>query len=184
MARSLVGLILVLVVSVTASAANVGFNPGGATVVNGSTFSMDLIGTGFNSGDLDGGGINFSYDASVVQVISVSVDTTTWEFFSDNGTIDNILGSVTGIQFNSFESRTGDLLFATVNFMAIGVDTTQLGLSEFLDNPFATGGAPYSGVAFDQNGSIMVAAVPVPAAVWLFGSALGILGWVGRKLHS
>jgi len=26
-----------------------------------------------------------------------------------------------------------------------------------------------------------VSAVPVPAAVWLFGSALGLLGWIKRK---
>ena len=26
-----------------------------------------------------------------------------------------------------------------------------------------------------------VAAVPIPATAWLFGSALGILGWIRRK---
>jgi hypothetical protein len=31
-------------------------------------------------------------------------------------------------------------------------------------------------------GGIFVAIVPVPAAVWLFGSALGLLGWIRRRV--
>jgi len=37
-----------------------------------------------------------------------------------------------------------------------------------------------SGVIYNQ-GSVTVSAVPVPAAVWLFGSALGLLGWARRR---
>ena len=33
----------------------------------------------------------------------------------------------------------------------------------------------------DASGNLGIAVVPVPAAVWLFGSALGLLGWVRRR---
>lgn len=164
-----------------AQAANVSFSPVSTTVPGGATFSMDLVGTGFNSGDLDGGGINFNYNANVVHVSSITVDTVTWEFFSDNGTIDNALGEVTGIQFNSFQPRSGDLLFATVEFMAVGSGISLLGLSEFLDNPFATGGELYPDLTFNRNGSITVSAIPLPGAVWLFASAIGLAGWLRRR---
>ncbi len=35
------------------------------------------------------------------------------------------------------------------------------------------------GAGFFDDASFTL--VPVPAAVWLFGSALGLLGWVRRK---
>ena len=28
---------------------------------------------------------------------------------------------------------------------------------------------------------VLIVAIPVPAAVWLFGSALGLLGWIRRQ---
>lgn len=53
---------------------------------------------------------------------------------------------------------------------------------------------PFAGIAIDnlrftiQKGSvtynidnISVSAVPIPAAVWLFGSGLGLLGWLRRR---
>ncbi|MCC7258476.1 MAG: hypothetical protein IT486_08885 [Gammaproteobacteria bacterium] len=49
---------------------------------------------------------------------------------------------------------------------------------------FATenlGGNAWAGVLRVKANVTSVAVVPVPAAVWLFGSALGLLGWLRRK---
>ena len=43
--------------------------------------------------------------------------------------------------------------------------------------PFANFGSP----GFAGNTNIDLAAVPLPASAWLFGSALGLLGWARRK---
>lgn len=180
-ARPIAVLLVFFLAGGATHAANVSFSPVSTTVPGGATFSMDLVGTAFNSGDLDGGGINFNYNANVVHVTSVAVDTATWEFFSDNGAIDNTLGEVTGIQFNSFQPRSGDLLFATVQFTAVGSGLSLLGLSEFLDNPFATGGELYPDLSFNRDGSITVNAIPLPGAAWLFVSAVGIAGWLRRR---
>jgi hypothetical protein len=37
------------------------------------------------------------------------------------------------------------------------------------------------GVAWEYQISVASTAVPIPAAIWLFGSALGLLGWIRRK---
>lgn len=42
-------------------------------------------------------------------------------------------------------------------------------------------GAANSYHLYAMSGLLTVAAVPVPGAVWLFGSALGVMGWLRRK---
>ena len=106
------------------------------------------------------------------------------DFINNAGTIDNALGTVNGIAVTALPSTvTGDFIVATIQFQAVGLNTTNsiLSLTEFAGNPWASGGSGITPLNF-VNGNVAV--VPVPAAVWLFGS--GLLGFVGvarRKRH-
>jgi hypothetical protein len=186
----LIAAILLITMSVSTHAASIAFSsnidPNNVqstiNIYEGGTSTIYLVGQNFVDGDLDGGGINFSFSNSLLNVANVAVDTSLWEFFSDNGTIDNGAGNVSGISFNSFQSRSGNLLFASVDVVGVAVGMTSLTLSEYIANPFATGGNPYPNLSFDQTGTITVTAVPLPGAFWLFGTAIGFVGWLRAKL--
>ncbi|MEE8058752.1 MAG: cohesin domain-containing protein [Pseudomonadales bacterium] len=169
-------LIAMVLATSLSKAAVVTTSPAALVISQGSTFTIDLIGTNFNSGDLDGGGINLSFDTSILTATIVTVNTADWEFFSTNGTIDNNAGTINGITFNSFQSRTGDLVFATVEFVAIGSGISTIDLQEHSLNPFASGGTAYANLSL-APGSVTVSTIPVPATAWLLGSALfGLIG--------
>jgi hypothetical protein len=44
-----------------------------------------------------------------------------------------------------------------------------------------TGACSFQGLAISGNNAGTWNIVPVPAAAWLFGSALGLLGWLKRR---
>jgi len=72
----------------------------------------------------------------------------------------------------------------TVSGENVFLSSTALGTGGWLNLEFVQfysgGNGNSSGYALGELDNIVVSAVPVPAAVWLFGSALAGLGWLRR----
>lgn len=169
--------------SLQASAAVVGFNPASTTVNVGDTFVVGVEGSGF-AAELDGGGLNLSFDPTKLSVLDVIIDSTVtgWNFFVDKGTIDNVAGTVSGTQFNQFGSpKVGSFPILQYQFQAKAETQvpTLLQLTQWADNPFASGGEVVS-VSF-TDGSVNVVPEPETYAMLLAGLGMIVFGVRARR---
>jgi hypothetical protein len=163
--------------------ASLSFDPTSAgPLAVGNTVTLSVRGSDFAS-VLDGGGVNLTFDPTIVNVNRVTVDAGTWEFFSSSGTTENPAGRVNDIIFNSLQPRTGSLPIFTVEFLAVAPGDAQIGMTESTINPFASGGVRYSPAVDFGTASIRVAPVPLPIAFSLLLSGLAGFGMCKRQRH-
>jgi len=161
-------------------AATVTWDDADKNALQGDTFTLNIVGADFLV-DVDGGGVNLAFDSSVVNVLSVTIDEAVWDLGVgiSGGTIDNVAGTVDGIMVNNWNTVTNDFIVATVEFEVVGTNemSSALTLTEYVGNPWAGGGSALNPTFVAGNINV----VPVPAAAWLFGSAIGLLGWLRRR---
>jgi len=177
----MLGIVSLLTVNL-ANAATLSLTPSTLNVNTGDVFSLTVQGTEFVTG-VSSGGVEISWDANLVSLVSTLTDIQA--SMQSNGFLDlggssvgptntvAVGGSFVGLPGPSFD-------FVTLQFVAL--PPAQSGPINMVNSAFGawqdaqTPAQSIPDVIF-EGATINSTVVPVPAAVWLFGS--GLLGLVG-----
>ena len=176
-----------LCASAQAQTANsVGFTPVNTSTEVGNSFSVQVRGTGF-ADTVIGGGFGFSYNPAVINLASISINRTVWEFAAGAGLHDPASGTVSDVYFASFNgvppSATG-FDIATLNFVAVAEGTSALTLTPSIDFPWVNTDVEVLSVSYG-GGTVLVGAVPEPGTWASFGlGLLALLPVMRRRLRA
>jgi len=104
----------------------------------GETFELDVHISDFISSE--GGGITLRFNPALLQIISVNIDETVWDFVNQAGKINNAEGKVSDILFSSYQGVIGDAKIAHIEFQSIEKGVSTIKLEGSSSNPFASNG--------------------------------------------
>lgn len=165
-------------------AASISFSNTSVTAELGDLITLDVL-MDFTGDPTLGGGTDIFYDASVLSYQSFGFTSTSLALDTDFSRSPDVLSNeLEGLSFGNFNGLSGPGVVGTLTFQVIAFGDVVLSMAE-TDNLLA-GGAFTSATTFTSQavnfGTAGVTIVPVPAAVWLFGS--GLIGLVGVAKRS
>lgn len=186
--NSIIPAVVALVLCAQAGAATLSFAPSAITAVSGSTFAVELVISGLGDGDAPSLGdfdIHIGFDPFALDWVASSLGTALGDvglgealdvsFGEVAPGLVNIaevsfltVGELNGLQSDSF-------VIATLDFMVLAPPGTSTPID--ILGVLSLGDAAGDSIVVDGvSGSIVsVTAIPLPAAAWLFASALGIV---------
>jgi hypothetical protein len=120
--------------------------------------------------------INIDFTLSEATDLLFEVD---WDSLAEVG---EGAGSVVRLQLQDQDAN--QILFTLFNSNEVSGSNShleQLDAGNYRVSMFISSGGYADNSSSSVNGLMSVSVVPIPAAVWLFGSALGGLGWMRRR---
>jgi hypothetical protein len=172
-----------------AQAQSLFLSPAAQTVATDTSFTVQVLGSGFANTIL-GGGFELSFDPTVVRLDTVTIDPS-WEFGLSSpenggkGSINNLAGTLSNAFFaTNVAPKAGSFLAATLKFTAIGAPetTTTLALAGNALQPFVEERS--LGETLDvsyQSATVTISNVPEPSSLALALAGVGGLAWVARR---
>jgi hypothetical protein len=118
--------------------ATVALSDDNISVYKGDVFTLDIMMDEFEPSE--GGGVTLRFDAALVQVVNVTLDSSVWSFKNKDGFVNNAEGTVSDILFSSYQGVEGSAKVATVEFKSIEAGVSTITLEESAANVFASGG--------------------------------------------
>lgn len=170
-----------------AGAATIELLPPTVTDVVGNTFTLDVVGRNFTdgSGGTAGGGLTIDWDPNVIDLsgglAGLNITFGGDEFFAPPptydqtaGTLDFSVSSLNGVAASDFD-------IAVLTFAALNPGTTTTGITVSALDVWPDFSGLVDVVPTGVGANVTINPVPLPPAVFLFGSALAGLGFVGRR---
>ena len=183
------GLMMAATAGTAQAAAQTQLEASFAEVAVGDIFEVVLKGLGFDQnsdgkpiGNVTGGqNLNFTFNSASAQVLGIVIDPR-WTFTSGNrtGTINQAVGTLTGVAFGVFPATTDDdFTIATLTLKALAPGQVNLTLAS----------AQFIGQVDGRSGQLItaglaqasVAVVPEPEQWALLMAGIGVVGWRARR---
>ena len=157
------------------------FEPDPLNLTAGESFTLQLLGEGFDQG-VTGGSFQIDFDQSVVHIANVSINTVIFEFGSLNGDWDNNTGTVRGSTFNTLvDGNVSSFLIATIDVVGVGLGNAVLNLERGPFNVSDFDGNNINSQVTFSDGTVTVVPEPATAALLIIG--LLAVGLLRQKRH-